>query len=443
MGWSEKRGSTWRARFKLPDGTYDSASGFRTRDQADAHWQAMETDVRRGDWFDPTAGQELTFAEWAEQWLLAVDLAPDSEYNYGKRIRKINLRWGDVPLSRITTSGFQIWEKAIRAENSHNYASQVVALFRMILGDAVTHQPPLLKTSPAPAVNRKRGRYVSQPTTEIPTVTPLQVEQAAVNAFTVWGFTGYVAYLTKAYCGLRQGELCGLRREWCYPNWPASDPGWAKNPRGRTAERKRVQEARKRYSDMPALRVQWQHQYVRPPEGGKRRPELVPPKYGSARDLVLPPFLAHLIETLLETHDSPWVFPAMNGGPLLLTDFSTYMWQPTVHGAEERVGRYARPAIEPVEGLEEAVPHWLRHAMKRWLDEDGHPRVVVETRMGHRLQGVEGVYSGVTPTMERRVAESLQLRWESLRSESPIQLPLDLRELIARQVSGGVRLNAA
>ncbi|MBQ1167367.1 hypothetical protein KBZ21_56135, partial [Streptomyces sp. A73] len=49
------------------------------------------------------------------------------------------------------------------------------------------------------------------------------------------------------------------------------------------------------------------------------------------------------------------------------------------------------------------------------MDEDGHPRVVVEERQGHRLQGVDGVYSQVTPTMERAVMRRLQSRWENER----------------------------
>jgi integrase len=416
MGWSEKRGGTWRARFKLPDGTYGSEPGFLTKAQADAHWQAQETDVRRGDFFDPSAGELMTFQEWAEQWLQTVDLAPDSEYNYAKRIRRLNKQWGNVPLSRITTTAYLAWEKTVRSELSFNYSTQLLQLFRMIIADAVAHQPPLLKASPVPALNRRRGRYTAPPPSEIVSVTAEQVEELAENARAVWGLTGYVFVLTKAYCGLRQGEMYGLRREWCYPNWPKSDPGWAENPGGRTAERKRVKAAAERYAKMPALRVQWQHQYVKPREGGKRVPTLVLPKYGSMRDLVLPPFLADLLVQLLDSHDSEWVFPAMGGGPLLTTDFSTHVWMPIVRGADERTRRVRRPKIEPVEGLEDAVPHWLRHAMKRWVDEDGHSRVAVETRMGHRLQGVEGVYAGVTPTMELRIAESLQERWEKARS---------------------------
>jgi hypothetical protein len=58
------------------------------------------------------------------------------------------------------------------------------------------------------------------------------------------------------------------------------------------------------------------------------------------------------------------------------------------------------------------VPHGLRHSQKVWLDEDGHPRVAVEARMGHELPGVEGTYSHTTLTMELRIAETLQTRWE-------------------------------
>jgi integrase len=428
MGWSEKRGDTWRARFKLPDGTYGSEPGFQTKPQADAYWRAQETDVSRGDWFDPAAGEATTFRQWAAQWLETLDLAPDSVYNYEKRIRRLNQRWGDVPLSRISTHDYLVWDKATRRELSRNYASVVIQLFRMIVEDAVAHRPPLLKLSPLPVVNRRRGRYEPPVQEEIPTITPGQVQQTADNAQVVWGLTGYTAMLTKAYCGLRQGELYGLRREWCHPNWPLSDPGWPGNPLGRAADRKRIKAAQERYAEMPALRVQWQHQYVRPAEGGRRQPELVLPKYGSVRDLVLPPFLADLIAQVLDSHDSEWVFPSLDGGPLLLSDFSTYIWQPITRGAEARTKRsdFHRPAIAPVEGLEDGVPHWFRHAMKRWLDEEGHSAVAVETRMGHRLQGVEGTYAGVTPKMERRIAKSLQRFWERARNGSPIPLPSDL-----------------
>lgn len=420
MAYAEKRGNTWRARWKIP-GTkdqYNSKPGFRTREQALAYGRDQETDIRRGDYVDLRAG-DITLREWAKEWLEAIDVAPESENGYRKRLNaQIIPRWGDLPLSRITTNAYLVWEKELKTAYSENYAKNTLMLFRLLLDDAVSHRPPLLKQSPAPKPNRRRGRYQRPPRPEAVIGTPAKVRELVENARLVWGQAGFVWTLTKAYCGLRQGELYGLRREWCHPYWPSSDPGWAANPDGKAADRKRQRLALERYGSMPALRVQWQHQYVRPPGGGTRVPTLTPPKYGSCRNLVLPPFLAELISELLESHDSEWVFPSLEGGPLLLTDFSTYYWRPALKGAPERTGRYARPKIEAVEGLEEMVPHGLRHGMKAWLDESGeHSRVAVEERMGHRLQGVEGVYSQVTPGMERRIAESLQVMWEKSQAE--------------------------
>jgi hypothetical protein len=66
------------------------------------------------------------------------------------------------------------------------------------------------------------------------------------------------------------------------------------------------------------------------------------------------------------------------------------------------------------------VPDWagkrmylIRHGHKAWLDEDGHARFAVESRMGHEVPGVEGTYSSVTVAMERAIMKSLQARWEA------------------------------
>ncbi len=418
MGYAEKRGTTWRARWKRPDGTYDSKPGFLTKDKAKAHANDQESDVRRGDYFDNRLSDSTTLDDWIEQWIDTIDVGPGSLETYLKMLRvQVIPQWTGCALSDITTSAYLSWEKSLRARYSRNYAAQILGLFRLLMSDAVAHRPPLLKQSPVPPENRRRGRYERPQEQDAVVGTAEQVLRLAQNAGAIWGPTGYVFVLTKAYLGLRQGEMYGLRREWCYPLWPWSDPGGEpKTAPERAADRKRQRLARERYGTMPAVRVHWQHQYVRPPEGGQKVQQLVPPKYGSRRNLVLPPFLAGLISELLETHDSEWVFPAPRGGSLLATDFSSYYWLPSLNGAEERAGRVPRPRVEPVAGIEEMVPHGLRHGMKVWLDEDGrHSRVAIEERMGHRIQGVEGVYSQTTPAMELQIAESLQQRWEAAR----------------------------
>ncbi|GAA1227577.1 hypothetical protein OHU25_13260 [Streptomyces sp. NBC_00117] len=166
---------------------------------------------------------------------------------------------------------------------------------------------------------------------------------------------------------------------------------------------------------LPAICVERQVQYVDGVLG------FYPPKYDSYRTLVIPAFLADMLEKLLDSHTSPWVFVGVDGGCLAQTDFNTFYWRPVADGSEEqprRAGGQLRPAIPAVP----AVPSFKAKRMyliwrghKAWLDEDGHSRYVVETRMGHELPGVEGTYSNLTPTLERRVAEVLQTRWDSHR----------------------------
>ncbi len=55
--------------------------------------------------------------------------------------------------------------------------------------------------------------------------------------------------------------------------------------------------------------------------------------------------------------------------------------------------------------------HDLRHTHKTWLIEDDIPEVAQAKRLGHRLPGVRGIYSHVTPAMIQRIVDSLEQRW--------------------------------
>ncbi len=405
MPYVEWRGSKCRVRWDTgkvhPDTgkkIYDSKSGFTDEPTAYAYGLDRESDVRN-DRYVSSADGAVPFSAWAKSWLASLDLADTSYITYESVINaQLIPQWGDTPLRKITTTQYQRWAKTIHAERSTSYASSILGVFGLLMRDAVDHKPPLIPETPVPQASRRRGRY--QPPEEVERLTPSleQVLQLAVNSYDVWGFTGYVFILTKAFTGMRLREMYGLRREFASPTWPRSEPD----------RKRRTPKLLERYADMPALRVQWQHQYA------KGAPTLQMPKYGSRRNLVVPPFLHALHVQLLEGHDSDWVFPSSTGGHLLGTRFYPCYWRPAVDGAKERGGRWSREALKAVEGLEGMVPHGLRHAHKHWLDEDGHSRVAAEERLGHRLQGVEGTYSKVTVPMERRIVESLQERWEKL-----------------------------
>ncbi|PAX90779.1 hypothetical protein CLM82_13275 [Streptomyces albidoflavus] len=153
------------------------------------------------------------------------------------------------------------------------------------------------------------------------------------------------------------------------------------------------------------------------------------PKYDSGRGLILPPFLAALLGDLIRSRpESEWVFTAPRGGRLIRGgDWYEETWRPMVHGRAPRGvtrGAKARAGLRPVLGVEGLTPHGLRHSQKVWLDEGGHPRVAVEARMGHVLQGVEGTYSHVTLPMELKIASSLEALWEDSQ-----RVVVDRREL--------------
>ncbi|WP_149030391.1 tyrosine-type recombinase/integrase [Kitasatospora sp. MBT66] len=419
MAHAEKRGKFWRVRYKLPNGRYASAScddfgnKFPTERLAEQYGLALEADVRRGKFHNPRGGQ-LSFAEYSVEWLEAIDVAETTDRTYRSLIAsQLVPEWGNVNLADISALGFRAWKKRLGRAHEKNYVDNIVSLFRTMLEDAVTEK--LITENPVPTGRRlRRGRYVPPPQVEDEYVhgSPLQLLNVASNASVIRGLTGYTMVLTIAYAGLRIGEIAGLERKYV---WLSDDP----------------------YGSY--IRVEHQGQWL---GGGKGFTQL-PPKYASYRTLILPPFLAGLLREQLASHDNRWVFPSITGKPLRADDeFYGRFWTPIVAGrpAEpRRKGTRGKPGLPAVEGVEEMVPHGGRHSMKVWLDEDGHPAVAVEARMGHKLPGVEGTYSHVTKLMECRIAVSLQARWEASQgvaqtlwgSGSPINLPEAVKAALA------------
>lgn len=387
---------------------YESASGpepgvqFVDEDEAYNFGLDREYDVRHGKRIRRADGKTL-MKDYCWRWHEALDLRETSEDRYASRLRaRIVPYWGERPVGDITAWEYETWKKGLMAarasgELSRNYVDQLLGLFGMLMTDAVVKYK-LRPDSPI-VVQRNRGRYQKKKREK---KRPMEMEvlhQLATNAYTLWGYTGWACIWTVAFTGMRPpGEVFGLRREYASPNWPASEP-----------DPELAEEAADRYGQMPALRVQWQVQHSKK-RGGL---VLVEPKYESHRTLVVPPFLHEMHSALLASHDSPWVFPGLNGHQMG-TQWSRNYWQPIRDGAPARTGRvdYRRPEIPPVEPMVGKRFYLLRHGHKEMLSEDNHPRVAQETRMGHEVAGVEGLYDNLTPRMERAIAEALQERWE-------------------------------
>ncbi len=347
--------------------------------------------------------------EWCDDWMDSLEVGLLTDKNYRGIIRKhIKPYFAHKSVGEVDVIAYRAFRKHVRSVVGPGRADGIMVVFNMLLDDAV---PRLIKISPVER-SRKRGRYKKKPPRERKQDLALAtVERLACNAEIVMGYAGYVLVWTMAMTGMRPGELFGLTREYCYPNWPAADP------RVESDQEERYRDDVGRYGKggdlMPAIRVQRQVQSL------DRQLHFLDPKYDSKRTLVIPPFVAEMLEKLLASHDKEWVFPAIMGGSLGSCDFDTNYWRVIADGSPQRSGpRVRRPRAEIV-----AVPEFagkrmylLRHGHKAWLDEDfEHSRYAVESRMGHEMTGVEAVYSSVTVPMERAIMKGLQARWESFR----------------------------
>lgn len=380
---------------------YESKGGFTDEESATQHGLDKLYEIRHGTHVS-NRDSATSMAAWCDEWMDALDHGILTEKNYRGMVEKhIKPFFANKSVGDIDVLAFRAFRKHVRSKVGAGRASNIMMVLGMILDDAV---PRLIKTSPVER-NRRRGRYSKKRTRERKRDLEIEVVgQLARNSETFFGYAGDVLVWTMAMTGMRPGELFGLRREYCYPNWPASDP--QPDP----DEEERYKDDLLRYGKgdglMPAIRVQWQAQYH------EKTLHVLPPKYESYRTLVIPPFLAEKLERLLASHDREWVFPALMGGNLAATDFDSYYWRAIADGADARGGWKPRAAIPEVPAFKGKRMYLLRHGHKAWLDEDGHSRFAVESRMGHEVAGVEGVYSSVTVAMERAIMDALQKRWD-------------------------------
>jgi hypothetical protein len=71
----KRRGKSWRARYRAPDGRERSRQ-FATKADAEAWLSTHKADVARGHWVDPRLGR-MSFGGWVPRWeRTTVDLRP-------------------------------------------------------------------------------------------------------------------------------------------------------------------------------------------------------------------------------------------------------------------------------------------------------------------------------------------------------------------------------
>ncbi|MDI6101204.1 site-specific integrase [Actinoplanes sp. NEAU-A12] len=360
MAWVEKRGDGYRVRYRRPDGTVGTDSSHPTRKAAQTRANAVDTERQQDTYIDPSGGK-ITLREWADIWLEAHNVGANTAAKYDTYLRvHILPRFGDCPLNAITRMMVKTWVKELNQRRASSTVADILSVLSMLMGEAVEERR--IVTNPC-----RRLRPTADLKPERPWATELQVLAIANHL----GPAEATLVVTAAYTGMRWGELVGLQRQNC-----------------------KLDDARIHIDpDVGAL-----HEIA-------GRLELGPPKTPAAvRTILLPPFLVTRLREHLDTHDHSHIFVGADGGLWRRSNFSRRFWRPATDGNPKKL-------IAPV------IPgmhfHDLRHTHKTWMIEDGIPEVAQAKRLGHRLPGVRGIYSHVSPAVEQRLVDCLQKRWEN------------------------------
>ncbi|MFD7860936.1 LacI family DNA-binding transcriptional regulator [Streptomyces sp. NPDC059783] len=226
MGYAEKRGSYYRARYKTTAGTYGTVKDdqgrtirFERRRDAKQAADAAEVKVRAGARVDRS--RVPTLGEFVQAWWAAQELAESTMENYRNHIQGHILPYfGDRILSEITPEDVAAWARGQRELYAPSSVQTYRSILHLIFEDARKKYPEGLTSNPA-AQQRNRGRRAGRARHRGPEkviTDPLGALLIAERAALMTGRPDeFVQTITESYTGLRTGEITGLDRAYIRP----------------------------------------------------------------------------------------------------------------------------------------------------------------------------------------------------------------------------------
>jgi integrase len=193
-----------QARYVGPDGlTHKAPVTFETKGDAEAWLATVRADLVRGLWQPTPTAKPMDFESYAVAWLADRDIKPRTRTHYQMLLDRLILpTFAPFTLKAITPDVVRRWHAELGTDRS-TLRAHAYALLRSILGSAVADQ--LIPVNPA----HIRGAGASKRVHEIRPATLAELEKL-VTAMRPERYRLLV--LMAAWCGLRQGELCELRR---------------------------------------------------------------------------------------------------------------------------------------------------------------------------------------------------------------------------------------
>ena len=345
---------TWRVRYREPSGV-ERSKHFDRKGDAERFRATVHADLLRGTYLDPDAGK-VTFADFAKQWLAGQTVDPSTCQALEIRLRvHLMPTFGGQELRTIRPSSIQAWLSGLQQRLAPSYVRVLLAnlsgILRAAVDDGLIARNPCQATSVrAPMVPRLRVRPWTHE--QVQSVVAAHPDRYRVVPIVAAG------------CGLRQGEVFGLRIQ-----------------------------------DIDFLRhtvhVRQQVKLL-----ADNQPILTPPKGGRTREVPLPDTVAaELAEHLRSYPPQPdgLVFTTRECKPLNRSYINTHVWKKALRAA----------GVEPsrINGM-----HALRHYYASALLEAGVSIRAVSEYLGHADPGFTlRVYAHLMPTSDERARQAMDL----------------------------------
>jgi integrase len=196
--------SRFQASFIGPSGVRQTAPGtFRTKTDADRWLSAAEADILRGAWLNEDLGRE-PFGNYARRWLRDhPKIGPRYRETCERNLRLHLVPLHDVPLRALTPAVVREWySSALRGDGGRISIQQAYRFLRAVMNTAVRDGAIVKNPCQIAGAGSDRAK-------ERPVASPAEVV-ALVEATTP---RYRAAVLLAAWCGLRRGEVLGLRRD--------------------------------------------------------------------------------------------------------------------------------------------------------------------------------------------------------------------------------------
>jgi integrase len=200
-------GKRYKVQYRKPDHSATTKRGFKTKKEAGLFLASVEVSKSRGAYVDPTRSR-VTVGEWMTRWLATRSDLRASTLDRTRGIIRRNIvpQLGGIPIGDLTRLSVQEWASALSLTQGAWSVRKIVNTLSGALqlavddGRIVTNPAARLKLPKVSKVSRVSKHYLSHE------------EVHALAAAVDRRGEGYgLLVLVLAYCGLRWGELCGLR----------------------------------------------------------------------------------------------------------------------------------------------------------------------------------------------------------------------------------------